>query len=764
MVAAHDAASQLASEAIDSKDKQLAERARAVLLHLHLLDGDVGRAAKILYTELEVARTNNDWSAENRCLERLADMAMFHRCPVEAAELFEQVRDNSAAHEDWGGYAIASFELCRQYRELGLESKADAAYEDAVGKAERLQDRVLLYKFKLLRVMAAAAPTATVLDDLVSEGQGSNAVTPLITVARAYNQQGDRSRALKTYEAALFGKEDSRSLHILDAWLDYALLTDPDEGAQIISRVLKSIPGPKSDLRRLAVKARALFLQAGTFSDSENTTERQASVIAAEAAKNEFEAERFAQQNAFLAAVNEYREKKESERDAREQRQVKQQAQLVRQRYLWAATGGAMFFLIFIVGFLVRGRYRRRIRNLRVETDRKYRAELQEKLDTRSVELESEMDRRLELERAFVQRDRFEAIGALTSGVAHDFNNLMTVVQSVSETVATLARERLSEREREMMHEVLKAAKSGSEITRQLLQLTRGGNDLFIEPIVLSEHVREIEPLLRRTMGEGVELQIDDRDPLATIKVEAAQLTTSLINLCSNSRDAIVAKGVIKIQIETLAVEERAFAQISVCDNGVGMTPDQLVKATKPLYSTKGPERGSGLGLPIVQRFANRFEGDLDISSSPAGTVVRIRIPAMTSSLDECSRVPNLSGLSVMVVDDKVSLLNSVADTLRQLGCDAHTYHDVTTARIDIESGRINPDLLLADIRLPALSANQTLADWVSKFAPSISVVLMAGLITPAKVVAKHDGEILSKPFTQLELASAIERALESVA
>ena len=760
--AARDAASELEQEAIDSNDGPLAMRARAILVHLHTLEGDVQLATEILYAELDRASAEQNWDARRLCLEQLAGMAVFHRCPVEAVQLFEQVRDGSEARGDWGRYAIASFELCRQYRELGRAEDATAAYQAAIAKVEGLDDRILLYKIKLLRVMAAADPSAAAIDELVSGSQGVLGVTPRITAARAYDHQGERDKARTAYEAALSGREDSQSLPVLDAWLDYALLVgDTEQRAEIIARVLNVVSGPQRDLKQLAVRARALFLKASALGTSDGAAEI---VLAAEAAKREFEAERFAQQNAFLAAVNNYRDKKGRERDARERDQEEQQAAFLRQRYLWAAIGGILFCLVFVVGFLVRDRYRRRIRNLRVETDRKYRAELQDKLDARSVELESEMDRRLELERAFVQRDRFEAIGALTSGVAHDFNNLMTVVQSVSETVATLAKERLSEREREMMHEVLKAAKSGSEITRQLLQLTRGGNDLFIEPIVISEHVQEIEPLLRRTIGEGIELQIENRDPLATIKVEAAQLTTSLINLCSNSRDAIVAKGVIKIRVETLAVEERAFAQISVCDNGVGMTPDQLVKATKPLYSTKGPEKGSGLGLPIVQRFANRFEGELDISSSPAGTVVRIRIPAVTTSLEEYSRIPNLAGLRVMVVDDKVSVLNSVADTLRQLGCDAHTYHDVTTARIDIESGRINPDLLLADIRLPYLSENQTLADWVEKFAPSISVVLMSGLITPANVAAKHDGQILSKPFTQLELASALERALEGVA
>ena len=776
-------ATKLEQGALDSKNSKLVTRARAILADLHALEGDVHRAAEILYGELDKARAADNWPTERMCLEQLGELAASRQCFIEAIKFFEALKSSAKKRGDAGYSAIASLQIAKHYRQLGKKKLADQFYAEALTGVEDLHDGVLLYKARLLRVLGAKDPNGTTLDELLDDdGQRILLVKPLLVAARSLSKHGRRDDAMNVYRAAFRGRETSAAPLILEAKLEYATLTrDANERQTIIDDVLSHLPCPNPDLRRLKIRADALTLKTQTFSmDAAADAQHQQSLVEARLAKESYERERIAQRSDFLMAAQTYRETKNRERDlhdqmrdtqtrerelehlAKERQRELQRIEQKQEQYLWASGGAVLLCLIFIVGFSVRDRYRRRLQNLRVETDRKHREELREKLDARSSELESEMDRRLELERAFVQRDRFEAIGALTSGVAHDFNNLMTVVQSVSETVSSLARERLSEREREMLQEVLKAAKSGSEITRQLLQLTRGNGDLFIEPIVISRHLKEIEPLLQRTVGEGIELEFDTRDPLATVKVESAQLTTSLINLCSNSRDAIVGKGVIKIQVETLAVEDKTFAQISVGDNGVGMTPDQLVKATKPLYSTKGPERASGLGLPIVQRFANRFEGELDISSSPAGTVVRIRLPAMTSSLcDDEFRVPNLTGQVVMVVDDKVSVLNSVTDTLRQLGCEAHSYHDVSTARIAIESGKLVPDLLLADIRLPDHGENETLADWVNRFAPSVSVVLMSGPTTPPNAIDQDCGAVLSKPFTQLELASALERALE---
>ncbi len=783
---ARSVATELEQAAIDSSDGKLATRARAILADVHVLEGNVHRAAEILYGELDRARAEDNWQTERMCLEQLGELAASRQCFIEAIEFFKAVRGGANDRDDVGYSALASLQIAKHYRQLGNKEFADQFYAEALSELDDLQDGVILYKAQLLRALAAEAPTETTLDELLAkDSQHVLSLKPLVVAARSLSKERRREDALNVYRAALRGREASGVPLVLEAKLEYATITrDADERQTMVSDVLGHLSGPDLDLRRLRIRADALTLQMQTYSlNAADDADHQKYLAEARHATESYEREQIAQRSAFLTAVKAYRETKERERDVRdrlrdaqileqerehlatERKQEQQRIDQQQQQYLWASGGAVLLCMIFVVGFSVRDRYRRRLRNLRVETDRKHREELREKLEARSSELESEMDRRLELERAFVQRDRFEAIGALTSGVAHDFNNLMTVVQSVSETVSSLARERLSEREREMLLEVLKAAKSGSEITRQLLQLTRGSGDLFIEPIVVAHQLKEIEPLLQRTVGEGIELDFDIRDPLATVKVESAQLTTSLINLCSNSRDAIVGKGVIKIRVETLAVEDKAFAQISVGDNGVGMTPDQLVKATKPLYSTKGPERASGLGLPIVQRFANRFEGELDISSSPAGTVVRIRLPAMTSSLsDEEFRMPNLAGLVVMVVDDKVSVLNSVTDTLRQLGCEAHSYHDVSAARIAIESGKLNPDLLLADIRLPDHSENESLADWVNKFAPSISVVLMAGSMTQPHEIDQQCGALLSKPFTQLELASALERALEDFA
>lgn len=289
--------------------------------------------------------------------------------------------------------------------------------------------------------------------------------------------------------------------------------------------------------------------------------------------------------------------------------------------------GAIMLLLAFgIIGYLY---VTRRVEMQRRQVQGELARRLEEKVDERTRELRARMDEaeaadkaRREMERQLSEAEKLRVLGQLTGGVAHDFNNLLTVVIGAAE----LLKVGVDEAKRaDLLAHIVTAAESGADITRALMAYARK-QPLQMETVELGRFLRERVPLIRRTMGGTVTvtLAIVGNEGI-DVHIDPAQLTTALLNLALNARDAQEHKGDICVTLER---RDSGFAEISVIDAGTGMTAEQLEHAVEPFYTTKNDNQGNGLGLSMVYGFSKQSGGDLEIESVPGkGTTVRLVLP-----------------------------------------------------------------------------------------------------------------------------------------
>jgi signal transduction histidine kinase len=240
------------------------------------------------------------------------------------------------------------------------------------------------------------------------------------------------------------------------------------------------------------------------------------------------------------------------------------------------------------------------------------------------------------------RRHHIEALGKITSGVAHDFNTLMTIVQ---QAMGLLRRKPALGASPEMMmlvDEADEAARLGGQITQQLLGFARQ-KPMRPEIVLLAEFMEQQRPLFERSLGESMTLTIRAGSVGAAIRADPGQLTTALINLLVNARDAMQGAGNVDLGITEVGNIGRDrrwqelpaghYVAITVTDRGQGMTPDIVRQAVTPFFTTKSDAGGSGLGLSSVDGFVSQSGGALDLDSQPgAGTTVTMLFPGVVTS------------------------------------------------------------------------------------------------------------------------------------
>ena len=233
------------------------------------------------------------------------------------------------------------------------------------------------------------------------------------------------------------------------------------------------------------------------------------------------------------------------------------------------------------------------------------------------------IDARKKLEEQLLQSQKLEAIGRLAGGIAHDFNNLLTAIGGYSDLL--LARDDLDGRSRIEIGEIKRAADRAATLTRQLLAFGRK-QELKPQVLSLNDVVRETEGMLRRVIGEYIELVTDLAPDLGLARLDPGQFEQVIVNLALNARDAMPGGG--KLTLRTENVErERAYVALGVRDTGVGMDEDTLAHVFEPFFTTKG-EEGTGLGLATVCGIVEQSGGHVEVSSSPRrGTTFTILLP-----------------------------------------------------------------------------------------------------------------------------------------
>jgi len=387
-----------------------------------------------------------------------------------------------------------------------------------------------------------------------------------------------------------------------------------------------------------------------------------------------------------------------------------------------------------------------------------------------------DLTERNQVESQLRQSQKMEAVGQLTGGLAHDFNNILMLI---SINVEALLEQDVPTRTRDRLEQIEKSAACAAELTQQLLAYSRR-QPLRPRLIDLNELVFATSKLLRRTLGEDVEIESVLAGDLWITNVDRTQLETSLVNLSLNARDAMPNGGKLLIETRNIALDQDYVAQnpdvaagpyamLAVTDTGVGIPPDALEKVFEPFFTTKEVGRGTGLGLSMVYGFIKQSNGHIKIYSELGrGTSVKMYLPRADGAVAAEASSPATSmpigSERLLVVEDNADVRARIVETLGTLGYAVDEASDGAAGLAKFEAAPRPYDLLLTDVVMPGPIGGKALADAVSSRWPSTPVVFMSGYTEDA---ITHQGRLnagvrlLAKPFRRHELAEMIRQALD---
>ncbi|MBO9516805.1 MAG: PAS domain S-box protein [Porphyrobacter sp.] len=361
----------------------------------------------------------------------------------------------------------------------------------------------------------------------------------------------------------------------------------------------------------------------------------------------------------------------------------------------------------------------------------------------------------------FFQAQKMEAIGKLTGGVAHDFNNILAAILGS----LSLAKRRLADGVdiSRFLENAMLAAERGATLSQRMLAFARK-QELSLEPVDLQDAVRGMAEMLQRTIGPGITIRTDFPLKLSAALADRTQLELAVMNLVVNARDAMPEGGEVIISAEEAILPDTvgAYVRLSVIDQGEGMNAGTLARATEPFFTTKGVGKGTGLGLSMVQGMVEQCGGRLRIESVPGkGTTVEILLPAaeqsvatVNVSVPEPEKPRSNGALRILAVDDDEIVLLNTATMLTDMGHQVLQADSGSSALVVLASEDF--DLMVTDYAMPNMSGGE-LVEKAREIRPDLKVIVVSGFAD------LPDGEELdlprlSKPFTEGELARTISQ------
>jgi signal transduction histidine kinase/ActR/RegA family two-component response regulator len=387
-----------------------------------------------------------------------------------------------------------------------------------------------------------------------------------------------------------------------------------------------------------------------------------------------------------------------------------------------------------------------------------------------------DVTRRRTSEQAFRQAQKMESIGQLTAGLAHDFNNLLQMVSGNLELALSRTQD---ESLRRPLENASRAAERGSKLTKQLLAFARKTR-LEAKPTNLNNLIVEFGDMLENSVGPQIEVQLNLRARVPSALVDPVHLEMAVLNVLINARDAMPKGGCVTIGTSKVHLNGNApdhhlpagdYVALTISDEGEGMPPHVLERATEPFFTTKSQGKGTGLGLAMVHGFVQQSLGRLEIDSERGkGTTIRMLFPAAEAQVqarrqtarDLAHVEPRGQAETILVVEDSSDVLDLAREHLTTLGYNVLTARDADEALavFDRAEGRI--DLLFTDLVMPGSMNGLALADAVRDRSPGIGVLLTTGynddLLTTGKAAAGAD--VLGKPYRRSELADRVRTAL----
>jgi len=392
------------------------------------------------------------------------------------------------------------------------------------------------------------------------------------------------------------------------------------------------------------------------------------------------------------------------------------------------------------------------------------------------VAVNRDITEQLRLADQFQQAQKMEAVGLLAGGVAHDFNNMLGVIIGYVELALNIVEPGQSVHA--YLNEILNAARRSTDITRQLLAFARKQT---IIPVVLdlNQTVESVLKMLRRLIGEDIDLAWLPGEGLYPVKMDPAQVDQILANLCLNARDAV--DGVGRITIETgNAVIDKTFCALhagfeageyvllAVSDNGCGMDKETLDKILDPFFTTKEVGRGTGLGLSTVYGIVKQNSGFINVYSELGqGTTVKIYFPRCAGQVADtqwqgAAEIPLGRGETVLLVEDEFALLSIFKIMLEKLGYRVLAAATPSEA-IGLAEGHASEiQLLITDVIMPEMNG-WDLAERVQSFCPGMNILFISGYtadVIAHRGVLNESVNLIQKPFPLKDLAVKVREAL----
>ncbi|MBW2462648.1 MAG: response regulator, partial [Deltaproteobacteria bacterium] len=373
-----------------------------------------------------------------------------------------------------------------------------------------------------------------------------------------------------------------------------------------------------------------------------------------------------------------------------------------------------------------------------------------------------------------LQAQKIEAMGQLAGGIAHDFNNLLTIILSNAELI--LDRGSPSTPSGTGAAEIRDAATRGAALTRQLLTFARK-QVVQPRPVHLDRLSASVERMLRRTLGEGIDLTRSSAPDLWLVKVDPSQFEQVLVNMAINARDAMKRSGSLSIETRNVTVDAQQakahpgaepgdFVLLSVTDTGTGMPAELTARIFDPFFTTKPVGQGTGVGLSICHGVVEQAHGFITVETKLGhGTTFNVWLPrcvddpAPVAAIVE-KTIPSGTG-TILLVEDQAPVLRLVANILMRYGYDVVSACSGKRALASYEEMARPPDLLLTDVAMPGMSGIE-LAEILYEKAPGLPVLFMTGHIDVGSDLPKGptvEENLLLKPFTPMQLVERVQQA-----
>ncbi len=373
-------------------------------------------------------------------------------------------------------------------------------------------------------------------------------------------------------------------------------------------------------------------------------------------------------------------------------------------------------------------------------------------------------------EEELIRSQKMEVLGKMTGNIAHEFNNVLAIINGYVDLIRSRAGD--DEKLSKYVQQIQQAIESGTKLIKQLLILSRGKVDEKEEVCDLNQVLAEQQDLVRRLLGETIDLEVDLWAEPLPVKLSYEEIQHLLTNLVLNARDAMPQGGKVKISTKKVETSRGLSALLRVEDTGCGIPRERLAHIFEPFYSTKAPGEGVGLGLNVVLALVRKCGGEIKVESEPGrGTIFEIILPLQADKIVDTTgekdvtspvkpRVPRVSKKRILVVEDEPHIREMLAEMLEGQDFEVAMAANGLEALKWLRANDFKVDLIITDVVMPKMDGVQLYRE-LQKLAPEIPLIFISGYAE--HVLEKYGFEetsfrIIKKPFTFRQLLEEIEK------